>query len=228
MQLYVLKDEVAENLRMALEGSEDASIKLLLSLLPSLEAHDPLAHKFLIQFYYQSTMNRWQTLCEGCSSNCCRNLIVVNRFDVERIAKFLEMSIPNFLERHTKETYCEGIKVTALKDSNPCQFLDGKSRCTIYPVRPNSCMFYPFLSFSIQTDGERIITPKDCPTGIKVAEYLRERKQVLRKAVAEEGMTNHDLLGQRILEEVGETGSLDFMKALLDKIRSQKEQRREE
>jgi len=35
LQLYVLKDEVAENLRMALEGSEDALMKLLLSLLPS-------------------------------------------------------------------------------------------------------------------------------------------------------------------------------------------------
>jgi len=175
MRLYVLKDEVAENLRMALEGGEDALADLLLSLFPSLEAHDPLARKFLVQFHYQSTMNRWQTLCQDCSSSCCRNLIVVSSFDIERMSKSLGMSIQDFSETHTKETYCEGMRVIALKHMDPCEFLDEKGRCTVYPVRPNSCMFYPFLSFGIQTDVERIIVPDDCPTGMKVEEYLRER-----------------------------------------------------
>jgi len=193
--VYVLKENVAENLRTALEGSEDAFTGLLLSLFPSLEAHDPLARKFLVQFQYQSIMNRWESLCQGCSSNCCRSLIVVSPFDVERMAKFLEMSIQDFLERHTKETYCEGIEVTAMKGPS-CQFLNEKGRCAIYPARPNCCVFYPFLSFGIQTDVERIIAPEDCPTGMKVHEYFREN----------------------------ETDRLHFLEGVLDKIRSQKKQ----
>jgi len=96
------------------------------------------------------------------------------------MSKFLRMSIQDFSERHTKETYSEGVRVIALKHTDPCEFLDGKGQCTVYAVRPNSCMFYPFLSFGIQTDVERIIVPQDCPTGMKVAEYLRGRETFAR------------------------------------------------
>ncbi|HTF89233.1 MAG TPA: YkgJ family cysteine cluster protein [Planctomycetota bacterium] len=84
--------------------------------------------------------------CTQCG-NCCRNhgdyaFVNLSRRELEEIPRFLGISTEEFLALYcTKEP---GHFPTLRMDTPQCPFLDGKSRCTIYSVRPMQCRTWPF------------------------------------------------------------------------------------
>lgn len=76
--------------------------------------------------------------CRDCA-NCCKTLSPqVNQTDIERIAKFLEISENEFIEKYLKIGDEKKYEMNAL----PCPFLE-ENKCTIYDVRPAVCREYP-------------------------------------------------------------------------------------
>jgi Fe-S-cluster containining protein len=111
--------------------------------------------------------------CLECA-NCCKTLGPdFKEADIERIAKYLRISLQQF-----EDTYLvvdeDGDKVFK---SMPCPFLGADNMCSIYEVRPKACREFP------HTDRKKIyqinnLTIKNtvyCPITYEFVEKLSER-----------------------------------------------------
>lgn len=78
--------------------------------------------------------------CIKCA-NCCNQLrTILNKEDIARISKQLNLTQANFAKEYlTKydETHLEFVKL-------PCPLLS-ENRCKIYPARPEACKTFPYL-----------------------------------------------------------------------------------
>lgn len=80
--------------------------------------------------------------CTTCG-NCCRVATTqLSQRDVERLARFLGMKVPQFLRDYTLETKDEGL-ILKRTDAG-CVFLDG-NLCSVYEARPETCRLFPHL-----------------------------------------------------------------------------------
>ena len=80
--------------------------------------------------------------CTSCA-NCCRVATTqVSERDVERLAKFLGMRVPEFINTYTEETADEGRILK--REENGCVFLNG-TLCSVYEARPHTCELFPHL-----------------------------------------------------------------------------------
>ena len=80
--------------------------------------------------------------CTACA-NCCRVATTqVTERDVERLAKYLSMSVSDVLNHYTVQSEDEGhiLKQT----ENGCVFLEG-NLCSVYESRPHTCELFPHL-----------------------------------------------------------------------------------
>jgi Fe-S-cluster containining protein len=79
-------------------------------------------------------------LCEKCG-RCCRmqNPINVSKYELERIGKYLHIPYKKLKKKLKLIPKGDG---TFDLIGNPCPFLKG-NLCSIYPVRPAVCRFYP-------------------------------------------------------------------------------------
>ncbi len=87
--------------------------------------------------------------CGNCCGACCRGesgFIWVNKEEISKIARFLNIDIENFIKNYLKKVkYRFSLKEIKVAGENICIFFDLKScRCEIYPVRPSQCVSYPF------------------------------------------------------------------------------------
>jgi Fe-S-cluster containining protein len=81
--------------------------------------------------------------CRSCA-NCCRVAITpITERDIERLAKHLRLSIPEFLERYTDTDPDDGEPILK-KTANGCIFLEGND-CSVYEARPHNCVDFPHL-----------------------------------------------------------------------------------
>lgn len=82
-----------------------------------------------------------KTDCLSCG-NCCKTKgPALNKKDINRIAKFLEITPPEFADRYL--TYNENDD--KVMKNIPCEFLGKDNYCSIYEVRPDACASYPHL-----------------------------------------------------------------------------------
>ena len=100
----------------------------------------------------QWIMNNKDGICGDCFE-CCRRheYIRLNPFDIERISNHLSLSIEDFVVKFVKLVKKDGKEILSLRETRPCSFLkkDAKSKhCSIYQVRPTSCLLYPFLQIT--------------------------------------------------------------------------------
>ena len=101
-------------------------------------------------------------LCGKCGI-CCRKChpIRLEPEDIQAIANYLHVSIPRF--------YLEYVDIYKdhfiLKGTRPCRFLRG-NLCSIYPVRPLVCRFYPF-----NQDTRKIVFQTGCRIPEKFVAY---------------------------------------------------------
>jgi Fe-S-cluster containining protein len=147
--------------RHALTNPDERSIVALI-----LKIRNPrLAALLMLQYL----TNHLKDECRGCSI-CCKKegLIDLDPEDVKRIAAHLEMSDKEFLDQYTGKYFGD----TVLKDAHGferCVFLK-KGRCSIYPVRPNTCVLYPFIGkhqsgyLSEDTNSIGKGVPAGCPS----------------------------------------------------------------
>jgi Fe-S-cluster containining protein len=65
----------------------------------------------------------------------------VTRDDIRRLAKHLDLTVPEFEKRHIMEVTRKGEKriKTGFKT---CQFLNAERLCGVYEARPNDCRGY--------------------------------------------------------------------------------------
>jgi uncharacterized protein len=83
--------------------------------------------------------------CTRCA-NCCKTLkIGFNDEDIERIAKYLNMTVDAFITEYLDYDDEPGLdgKNRHHARGKPCPFLDENNRCKIYDVRPILCREYP-------------------------------------------------------------------------------------
>jgi len=111
-------------------------------------------------------------LCDKCGT-CCRvcHPIRLEVEDIGRIASYLRIPIPSF--------YLEYVQVEGesfyIKGTKPCRFLRG-NLCSIYPVRPLVCRYYPF-----NVDSKRLVFERECRIpekiiGLRAAGFLVRKK----------------------------------------------------
>ncbi|MEM4700662.1 MAG: YkgJ family cysteine cluster protein, partial [Candidatus Bathyarchaeia archaeon] len=146
----------------------------------------------LFQFHCQLIMNHLKDLCKDCSMCCEICDIDLNPYDVERMAKFLKITEEQFVSKYCIPHPEEPSFFYRLKQK-PCPFLKDK-RCLIYQVRPNNCVFYPFLS-SLQKEALQtyqktkkvsINVPTWCHSAMKVKEFDDKIREIIRNAPKEE------------------------------------------
>jgi Fe-S-cluster containining protein len=81
--------------------------------------------------------------CTACA-NCCRVATVkIADRDVEKLAKRLGVSQSQFLVEYTRQDAEEGRVLK--RDPNGCVFLEG-NLCSVYEVRPHTCLTFPHLT----------------------------------------------------------------------------------
>ena len=80
--------------------------------------------------------------CTVCA-NCCRVATVrLRQRDVERMARFLGLTLAAFREQYTAESDEEGLILR--RGPSGCIFLSGTA-CQVYEARPGTCQDFPHL-----------------------------------------------------------------------------------
>ena len=83
--------------------------------------------------------------CQRCTA-CCRwpGQVRLTTADITRIAAFLQLSEPDFIERYTRLQHDRLGLALQEKPDGACVLLDG-NLCTIQPVKPQQCRDFPNL-----------------------------------------------------------------------------------
>jgi uncharacterized protein len=110
--------------------------------------------------------------CSKCPAYCCSyDRVIVNKRDINRIARHFDLDPETALLRFTKVVEGEQV-LRHQKDEiygSVCMFLDTKTRrCTIYNARPAVCREYPdrphcgyydFLKWERRQQGDEEFVP---------------------------------------------------------------------
>ena len=145
-----------------------------------------------IMFRLQLFMNHLRDLCVDCSKCCEVSDIDVNPYDLERLAFFLKMPQNDFVSKYCVPHPNEPSFFFRLKDM-PCIFLKDK-KCTVYTARPNSCVFFPFLTM-IQKEGiemyiksnkKTLTLPIWCKSAVKIKQVNEKQQEILNRLSPEE------------------------------------------
>lgn len=80
--------------------------------------------------------------CTSCA-NCCRVATTqINERDIERLSKYLGVTISAFVQQYTVDTEDEGRVLR--RTETGCVFLNG-NLCSVYDARPGTCHLFPHL-----------------------------------------------------------------------------------
>lgn len=114
--------------------------------------------------------------CLSCA-NCCKTMTpTYTERDIKRIAGFLKMTQDDF-----KSKWLHLDKKDWVNNKQPCQFLNLRdNKCSIYPVRPESCAGFPHLKKRKMTDYIHVHQQNVayCPATYKMVEKMMEKIEV--------------------------------------------------
>ena len=109
--------------------------------------------------------------CTQCGA-CCSGpsgYVLFTDDEAEAIASTLGLSVPEFIDRYTHDTF-EGRSLNEIKTDagHDCVFLtrdpaSGKALCSIYSVRPTQCRTWPFWKRNLATARDWAIAARTCP-----------------------------------------------------------------
>jgi Fe-S-cluster containining protein len=105
--------------------------------------------------------------CTQCG-NCCSGApgyVWITVPELAQIAKHLGLTTRAFDARHVRRV---GRRRSLLeKAGGDCEFLvrdpNGKTRCSIHPVRPRQCRTWPFWKSNVERPEAWNATARDCP-----------------------------------------------------------------
>ena len=81
--------------------------------------------------------------CTQCA-NCCKvATAIVTERDAERLARYLRITLAQFLAGYTMEDEEEG-RILRRTAETGCVFLEGTT-CTVYDARPDACQRFPHV-----------------------------------------------------------------------------------
>jgi len=144
-------------------------------------------------------MNRARGLCENCSKCCEVSDIDLSQHDIERISKYLKLSQPETVSKYCTKQPQYPFFFYRFKHK-PCIFLKDK-RCSIYPARPNMCLFFPFIT-GLQKDAwevfrrtkgkqKAIVMPLWCTSALKIKDLTEKTFKMLQQMPPEERAHAH-------------------------------------
>ncbi len=110
--------------------------------------------------------------CLDCA-NCCKTIPpILNRADIRRIAKSLNLKPAEFEGKYIKVDR-DGDKVM---NSTPCPFLLEDNKCSIYEVRPRACREYPHTdNFQFVEHSNLLpINSRHCPAVFHILERMMQ------------------------------------------------------
>ena len=112
--------------------------------------------------------------CQPGCTNCCtqKGFVYLTEGDVERIAKFLEISKLTFERRYVYRT-ARQIRLRVPREVQ-CHFLR-EGGCSIHPVKPAQCRIFPFWPELVDDKREWRKTGAWCP-GIGKGELVQIEK----------------------------------------------------
>mgnify|MGYP001375971991 CR=1 FL=1 len=115
-----------------------------------------------MNFEYPTTLRFHCTKCGICCGDAKEKtrLILLLKAEAEQIAKATAKPISEFATKTAKTPYVYEMKKTA--PEGKCLFLEN-NRCTIYPLRPLICRFYPFELKTSQGGKYKFLFTKECP-----------------------------------------------------------------
>lgn len=113
-----------------------------------------------------------QTDCLACG-NCCKSIPpLVENEDARRIAKHLNLSVPEFRKQYMTRDE-DGDPVF---NKTPCHFLGSDNKCSIYAIRPRACAEYPFTDYpnTKHVFGMIVMNATICPAVSKVLDIMEK------------------------------------------------------
>jgi len=121
--------------------------------------------------------------CGRCCSGPAEGTIWVSRREIELIADFLKLSEGQLRQKYMNR---RGLRSTIIEDAvtRDCVFLqevDGRKRCTIYPVRPNQCRGWPFWPENLTNTNAWNKAAKKCHGINRGRLYSLEKIEKIRK-----------------------------------------------
>jgi Fe-S-cluster containining protein len=120
-------------------------------------------------------------ICCGDTKEKTRHILLL-RIEAEQIATTTLQPIPKFAIK-IKDKAPYNYEMKKKTENGKCVFLEN-NRCTIYPLRPLICRFYPFELKSPHSGKYRFLFTEDCP-GINKGQtlsknYFRKMFQLAR------------------------------------------------
>ncbi|MEX2680668.1 MAG: YkgJ family cysteine cluster protein [Candidatus Sigynarchaeota archaeon] len=113
---------------------------------------------------------------DNCDGHCCwgAGSIYIFADDIARAAKFLNMDLDDFLDKHVDVIEAPPVHVKydgkipqlVFKETGEkaaCHFQDGKGLCTIHPARPFQCSGYPFWKMNVKNKEAWAKLAAACP-----------------------------------------------------------------
>jgi len=163
-------DTIIEDWQQHAEKHDDRNYNFLRSLKHRDHGFDPNA--VAVDLHQQAFQSVDCTRC----ANCCKTMtVLLSEFDIDRIAKELDISARDFTERYLQPDEEEAPLLKMRQQ--PCPFLGSDNRCTIYDVRPACCREYPHTDKEGFTTRTRLHgnNAKACPAVFWIVEQLRLR-----------------------------------------------------
>lgn len=128
-------------------------------------------------------------LCRECGGKCERDQIALFLpGEVEFIAKKLDLTPQEFIDRVCNIVEFRGEEVYMIKLAGDCPFLDKENRCELekFNCKPISGMLYPVL-VGLSGDEVRIFVDyKNCPMAHRLSEDFKEKAFRIYESIRKE------------------------------------------
>ncbi len=138
----------------------------------------------------------------ACWNACCSNIdISLTPYDILRLARRLELTTTEFLERYTVPYEMEkdgiaGVKLRPVEGGTACRFMQPEG-CGVYSDRPTACRYYPVALLSMRKQGEA--TDRDAYALVKEPHclgHLEPRELTIDAYRQEQGLPEYDELAR--------------------------------
>src|SRR5512143_3878520 len=138
----------------------------------------------------------------ACWNACCSNIdISLTPYDILRLARRLDLSTTEFLERYTVPYEMEkdgiaGVKLRPIEGGTACRFMQPEG-CGVNADRPTACRYYPVALLSMRKEGES--TDRDSYALVKEPHWLghqEPRELTIDAYRAEQGLPEYNELAR--------------------------------
>lgn len=113
--------------------------------------------------------------CQKDCSRCCGGTpgyVWLDAEDVVRISRFMELPVPEFIAKYTKDVDGE-LSLRDIEEDNWNCIMLKEGRCSIYDVRPMQCRTFPFWYYNLSSKKRWDRMAQDCPGVGKGRMYSR-------------------------------------------------------